>query len=202
MSLTSIHLNRTRSSASGELAGLSTYLKQLIGEPFRLVRVSYGDELTVHFGDLEPAGNPLLKGYLYGAYILGSRGSPWLLKSGPIENPYIISADDLEDGAASEASKRLSNRELESGRFIEPESRVLEAVPFIDKRIGGFGLQLRMSDGSTLVVLPSAPDTDADEPGDVVLPQLADWELSTPHGLLKAGPDLQWSFEPRRERVK
>ena len=34
-------------------------------------RVSYGDELTLHFGDLRPARSPKLKAKPYGAYILG-----------------------------------------------------------------------------------------------------------------------------------
>jgi hypothetical protein len=90
----------------------------------------------------------------------------------------------------------LSKEELEAGKFIEPESRVLVATPFVVKPVEGFGLQLRMSDGSTLLILPTPPEPD--QPGDEELPQLADWELSTPRGLLSAGPNLEWSFQPAK----
>ena len=59
-----------------------------------------------------------------------------------------------------------------------------------------------MSDGSSLVVLPTLPESDEAE--DEELPQLADWELLTPRGLLSAGPNLEWSFKvevaPARSR--
>ncbi|MFI5455279.1 MAG: hypothetical protein ACHRXM_07480 [Isosphaerales bacterium] len=88
----------------------------------------------------------------------------------------------------------LRKEELESGRFVEPESRVLIATPFVVKPAEGFGLELRMSDGSTLLVLPAVQEQDG--PEDEGLPKLADWELLSPRGLIRAGPGVEWSFEP------
>jgi hypothetical protein len=48
---------------------------------------------------------------------------------------------------------------------------------------------------SSLAVLPAIPD--ADGPDDQLLPEVADWELLSPFGLLNAGPGLKWSFEPK-----
>lgn len=163
----------------------------MVGEPFRFARVSYGDELTLHFGDLRFARSPKLKHKQYGAYILGVRGASWILKSG--RKPLVITSGAVSNPAPPEFGLPLSKEELENGTFVESESRVLAATPFIVKTVEGFGLQLQMSDGSTLLVLPTAS-----EPDDEGLPELADWELSAPRGILSAGPNLGWSFTPAR----
>lgn len=189
-----IDLRQVREPSHDDLPGLFAYLSQLVGEPFRFARVSYGDELTLHFGDLRPARSPKLKHQLYGSHILGLRGSPWILKSG--SEPVVIASGAVFNFPPSAFGKPLGKEELEAGKFVEPESRVLAATPFVVKPVDGFGLQLRMSDGSTLLVLPTTPEPDESE--DEGLPQLADWELSTPRGLLSAGPNLEWSFAPAK----
>jgi hypothetical protein len=100
MSTALIDLGRAREPSSDDLPALSSYLSQLVGEPFRFARESCGDELTLHFGDLSPARWPKLKGRLYKEYILGPRASPWVLKSGP--EPVVVNAGVLLD--ASEVS--------------------------------------------------------------------------------------------------
>jgi hypothetical protein len=187
-----IDLRHARKSSGEDLPGLTGFLSQLIGEPFRFARVSYGDELTLHFGDLRPARSPRLGHLPYGSYILGLRGSPWVLKSG--QEPVIV-ADGMSPGPLpAEPGKPLSKEDFEAGSFIEPGSRLLVASPFVVKSADGLGLQLRMSDGSTLLILPTPPAPDEAE--DEGLPDLADWELLTPRGLLSAGPNLGWSFTP------
>ena len=177
-----------------DLPGLFASLFQLVGEPFRFARVSYGDELTLHFGDLRPAHSPKLKHKPYGAYLLGLRRSSWVLKSGP--EPVVMIAGVTLNPSLPAFGTPLSKEDLEAGEFIEPESRVLAATPFVVKPADRFGLQLRMSDGSTLLILPTIPEPD--DSGDDELPQLSDWELSTPRGLLSAGPNLGWSFTPTK----
>jgi hypothetical protein len=192
MSTHLIDLRQARESSSDDLPGLVAQLAPLVGEPFRFVRVSYGDELTLHFGNLEPARNPKLKGKLYGAYILGMRASPWVLKSGT--EPVVVNGGVLRDLSEGALGSPLRKEELESQRFIEPDSPVLTATAFSVKPVNGFGLQVRFSDGSTLLILPTIPEPD--EPEDEGLPELADWELLGPRGLLNVGPGLKWSFEP------
>ena len=61
---------------------LSGYLSVLIGETFRIARPTYGDELTLHFGDLHEPKSQVLGclHYLYGEFILSTRGSYWVSK--------------------------------------------------------------------------------------------------------------------------
>ncbi len=171
---------------------LSVYLAQLVGEPFRFARVSYGDELNLHFGDLRPASSPLLKDKLFGVYILGMRGSSWILKS---ESVLVADLESSPEFGFMNRPEPLRKDELESGQFIKPESLVVAATPFVVRPVNGFGLQLRMSDGSGLLVLPTVPEPDG--PEDANLPQLADWHLLSPHGLLRADHGPKWSFEPK-----
>ena len=123
----------------------------------------------------------------------GFRGSPWILKPGA--EPVVVDGGALLDPFAAALGTPLRREELESRTLIEPGSRVLSASPFVVRPADGIGLQLRLSDGSSLSILPTIPD--ADEPGDQPLPELADWELLSPIGLLRAGPGLKWSFEPK-----
>ncbi len=187
-----IDLRQEQKASPDDLPGLYAHLAQLVGEPFRFARVSYGDELTLHFGDLRAARSPKLKHKFYGAYILGLRASPWVLKPGA--EPVVLTAGVVLNPPPPAFGRPLPKEELEAGTFIEPEGRVLVATPFVVKPLEGFGLQLRMSDGSTLQVLPAIPGSD--QPEDEGLPKLADWELSSPRGLLSAGPGLGWSFKP------
>ena len=187
-----IDLSRAEGPTSGDLPGLFAHLIPWVGEPFRFARVSYGDELMLHFGDLRPARSPKLIGKPYGSYLLGLRGSPWILKSG--SKSVVINSGIVDGSLPSALGRPLSKADLEAGDFMEPSSRVLVAEPFVVKPAGGFGLQLCLSDGSALLVLPATPEPD--EPEDEGLPPLADWELSTPFGFLSAGPHLEWSFTP------
>jgi hypothetical protein len=193
MSTTLIDLSQEHEQSSDDLSGLHVHLAQLIGERFRFVRFTYGDESTLHFGDLEPARHPKLKGKLYGAFMAGLRASPWILKSGSV--PLVVNGGVLLDASKAELGTPLDKRDLESRKIIEPGSLVLTAVPFLVQPVDGFGLQLRFSDGSLLSVHPTIPEPD--EPEEEGLPELADWELFTPRGLLSAGPGRKWSFEPK-----
>jgi hypothetical protein len=192
MSEVILELRQDHRQLTDDVPGLQTYLAPLAGEPFRFARFSYGDELTLHFGDLRPARSPKLPGHFSGVYILGVRGSAWIIKSG--SESLVVTAGVFLDSAAADLGKPLSKQDFEKNPVIAPESRTVEANPFPVKPINGFGLQIRFSDGSTLLILPTPPE--ADEPGDEELPELADWELLSPRGLLSAWPGLQWSFKP------
>ncbi len=174
-----------------DLPGLRVKLVEVLGAPFQFARVSYGDELTIHFGDVRPARSRKLKNLPYGTYVLGVRGSSWVLKSGL--EPVVLGCGVVPiDGDRPNVIRPLSNVELESGRYIEAGSRVLQAEPFSVRPVEGIGLQITMSDGSEIVVLPSGEEPDEKEG----LLELADWNLVSPHGFIQAGPGLRWSFEP------
>lgn len=188
-----IDLTQVANASPDNLPALQAHLTRLIGEPFRFVRVSYGDELTLHFGGLRPARSPKLKKKLYGTYILGVRGSPWSLKSG--SEPLVLTAGiDLEN-LPSGLGKPIRKEDIEANPLMQPEARVVSPTPFVVKPVNGFGLQLRFSDGSTFLILPTFPEEEPAE-GAVAGIALADWELLTPEGLLSAGPGLKWTFQP------
>jgi hypothetical protein len=105
----------------------------------------------------------------------------------------MLTSGVVFDPTSPQLGTPLGKEDVERGKYIKPESRVLMASPFAVKPVEAFGLQLRMSDGSTQLIVPIAQEPD--EPEDEGLPTLADWELSSPRGLLQVGPDLQWSFK-------
>jgi hypothetical protein len=105
-----------------------------------------------------------------------------------------VTAGLFPDPLSADLGKLLSKQDFEKNPVIRAESRAVEAIPFPVKPINGFGLQLRFSDGSSLLILPTPPEED--DPEDEELPELADWELLSPRGLLSAWPGLKWSFQP------
>jgi hypothetical protein len=191
MSTGLIELRDGTGECRDDLPGLRVKLVELLGAPFQFARVSYGDELTLHFGDVRPARSRKLKNLSYGTYVLGVRGSSWVLKSGL--EPVVLGCGVVPIvGGRPSVVRPLSNVELESGKYIEASSRVLRAEPFSVRPVEGIGLQITMSDGSEIVVLPSGEEPDEDEG----LPELADWDLLSPHGFIQAGPGPRWCFEP------
>ena len=116
----------------------------------------------------------------------------------PGSEAVVVNGGALLGPNAAALGTPLGKEELESRAWIEPGSRVVSATPFVVRPADGIGLQLRLSDGSSLSVLPTVegPDGLADD----ALPEVADWELLSPIGLLRAGPGLEWSFEPRVSR--
>jgi hypothetical protein len=109
-------------SSSRDLAGLRSQLLVLRGEPFRFTRNSYGDELTLHFGDVRPAWSPKLRKKPYGTHSLGLLGSSWLLEA-LSQSSVIASEGTFSFGTL------LSKEELEARTFVEPESRLMESIP-------------------------------------------------------------------------
>jgi hypothetical protein len=188
-SITNTH--EPRQQLSPDLLGMAGHLLRLIGEPFKLARVSYGDELTLHFGELRRARSQNLKDKMYGAYILGVCASSWLIKSDC--GPLILTDGALAQTALEAIGTPTSKESLESNPVIEPETRVLSATPFVVKASNGFGLHVQMSDSSSFLILPSP--SEPDEPEDEGSTPLEDWELVCSQGVLKAGPGLVWSFE-------
>jgi len=189
-----LDLGKPQHQTIDDLNGLRSYLSQLLGEQFDFARISYGDELTLHFGQLRPAASPKLREKPYGAFILGTRGSPWKLSLG-------ATAAELRGGRDFEpddVTTVLSSQDVENNEYILPGSLVVDVKPFIDRTTERFGLQITLSDASRLLVLPInslESSNDAEDEAEE-LPELADWELLTPRGVLSAGPGRKWSFEP------
>ena len=169
-------------SASSETEVLLAYFQQLVGQPFLLCRVSYGDELSLHFGEPRPYRSPKLKHLVKGSYVLGLRASRWHLRS---ESPPIVVIGSLPDSVQPNGSIRtLTNRELEQANYIQRGALVMTAN--VIPNGSGYGLSLEFSDGASLIAVPERAD-----PGETV----ADWELFTPYSrLLRVGPGLTWEY--------
>ena len=188
----------TRASASGGLAALQGYLAQIVGEPFRFARISYGDELTLHFGDLKPARSAQLGNRKYGSYIFGTRGSTWKIDAG--SSPLVYTAGSDSGSATDESGLRnVPKEEFESTSPIRVGSRAVSATAFAVVPADGFALQLTLSDGSSFFILLDRSDSDTSDAESDCLPEIADWELASPRGLLSAWPGPRWTFEPSRK---
>lgn len=178
----------TRVSGVDRLEPLAGYLLSLVGEPFLLARVSYADELTFHFGARRDAAHPRLRkaGIAYGSFVLLTRGSAWLVKSGV--RP-VLAADGFVPLGMSMPGRPLTHQDIASGGLVSEGATVVLASPFFVPEFA-YGLQIRFSDGSALVLLPTEQ-----EDGDG--PPVADWELVMPQGTLRVGPGRRWDLEPR-----
>lgn len=187
MMVVAVDLRRPYQPSSDELAGLWACLQQLVGQPFLFFRLSYGDELTMHLGTPKEAASSKLRNRVRGSYVLTFRGSLWSLSSGPEQTIWL--ADPLPVPAGSHA-RQVDIGELEKNPIISRNAPVITASPFIASDSGGIGLLLSFADQSTLAIRPSLEAADSSED----LPQIADWELFTPHGkYLRVGPGLNWA---------
>jgi hypothetical protein len=174
-------------SSPHEIGPLHMYLMQLVNEPFLFARMSYGDELTLHFGDVLEAKSRKLKDRRHGSHILSFRGSPWIFKAGfhPIMH---TSWGEFVRLAEQPEMRALTRDDIEKNQFIEPGTRVIHASPYAWKKAASTGVQIQLSDGTTFASIPT-PATDEEDPDEV-----ACWELLSPFGLLKVGPGVKWEF--------
>jgi len=193
VSATVIDVRELGQPGADNIPNLGAFLLQLVGEPFQFARFSYGDELTLHFGTLREATHPKLcaAGVKYGAYILRTRGSAWLIKPGA--KPVIVT-EGLQDAINPEAikswGKPLTHREVESNDFLIPGTWVVKLYSCPVDRVGGIGFRVDLSDGSSVIVIPTPTEpAKAESP---TAPELADWELRTPHGTARVGPGQKW----------
>lgn len=187
-----VDLRGTREPASNDIAGLWTYLQQLVGHSFLYFRQSYGDELTLHLGTPRESASPKLRRRIRGSYVLTFRGSVWSLLS---ETHSELTFTDPCLKPETSHARQLDLAELEKTLPIEPGTPVELARPFRSEATGGFGLLLVFADQSRLMIRPS-PFLDADSNADE-LKEIADWELFTPYGrYLRVGPGPTWAYLP------
>jgi hypothetical protein len=180
---------------SQDVAMLRGYLQQLVGEPFLHVRFSYGDELTLHFGQPRKPQSKKLAHLSQGSYIVAARASSWYVKTASPASVVVATSAvpiGIPDGFNS-----LSTEQIESSNLVQPGACVVAADVIVVRstETSGFACSLLMSDGASLLIVPeSEADADGDASDDV-----ADWEVFTPHGrYLRIGPGLKWSYLPSR----
>jgi hypothetical protein len=163
-------------------------LYRLVGEPFLFARRSYGDELVFHFGERRADPPRVIKGreyrYEHGSYSLHVRGSAWVVKAA------VGISSGVRDWLAKVDNVPPEAVRVEAEASITPGARVTAVIPFPVTRpdVTGFGLRVEISDGATVVIIPT-PDNDPEPPPEgVTFEPLADWELHTPYGNLVVGP--------------
>jgi hypothetical protein len=194
----------TEANPSSALAGtkFGSHLLQLVGEPFLFVRRSYGDEVVLHFGDrmLGPARTTKYGEFRYehGTYSLCLRGSAWVIKAG--HSPSVITGGLQADlGEVLGEPTRPANVATEV--TMTPGARVTAVIPFPVERppVKGIGVRIELSDGSSVIAVPTPDEPHEPAPEGATLYEIADWELRTPHGTLQIGPGMKWHFAIPRD---
>ncbi|MFO0938886.1 MAG: hypothetical protein U0798_20475 [Gemmataceae bacterium] len=162
------------------LPWINASLMKLIGEKYLFPRMSYGGELTLHFGELCKPKSLKLKDLSNGTFILGVRGSTRLLKPGN-DQRLVLTQGISESEIRETLGQPVTVEDLESGRFIKPQSVVVSVFAFYVPPFDGIGFNLKLSDMSDVVILPMSPSKDDED--------ISDWELFTPDGMyLAVGP--------------
>lgn len=159
----------------------------LVGQPLLQACFSYGDELTLHFGERRAYSHPRMAHLFKGSLILGARASAWRVVGldGRFDSNSIP-----EDEDASEAKRRFKAWAAEWG-----EMRVVKAMVVGQPQAAPKLILMLAGDGAPLLVEIAPASID---PAENEAP-LADWELFTPDdGLLSVGPGPQWSYAAGR----
>lgn len=191
MSMATINLGPSGCASDDLLLKLGADLTLTIhGLPYLFARSTYGNELTLHFGKERKHTHPKLAGKMRGTYVLSIRGSAWLLRSGV--KPVIIGCG-VYPMTAPDKVKPFNVTALESGALIGQGATITKAVPLFAEPINSVGLTIELSDGSSIMVLPTPPSNSSDD-----LPEPADWELLTPDKVYRVGPGLTYSVEDNK----
>ncbi|MEB3338699.1 MAG: hypothetical protein VKJ46_14615 [Leptolyngbyaceae bacterium] len=168
----------------------TNYLKQLIDQPLLQLRFSYGDELTLHFGNPQQYSSPKLQHLVKGSYIIGARASPWLLF-----NPDgIFLGYDEEKSEFQSISRRVNKQEIKTNVNLIQSGTLIDAADLFTiqdlENAWGFGLWLHLANGSLLLIIPNSGKEKILQDEEV-----ADWEIFMPNNLyLRVGPGLKGSY--------
>jgi hypothetical protein len=191
--ISAFNLRDIQEPVEANLGILKLYLQQIVGQPFLFFRESYGDELTIHLGDLKERKSPRLKDRARGSYVVTVRGSLWTMVA-PEKGMLVLSDPPRELNGVQ--LKKLSFNELEQTPLISPDANVVWATPF-DDLSGGIALGLGFSDHAHFIIRPAPPHPDDVNTEDDELPEIADWEIYTPLGrYLRVGPGQKWAYLP------
>ena len=165
---------------------LDDYLAALVGQRCLKARLSYGDELKLHFGDPQPVTNPKLASTQRGAWVLATRASAWRVYIKPLGQ---VPDADLQMGSkppldmATPESMASYADKLSGCEVVSAYATWWFHPPGMAP-----GLLLIFGDGSSFELAPIFA-------GDIIEgEEVADWELFTPHRMyLRVGPGPVWS---------
>ncbi len=164
-------------------------LKQFVGLPFLFARPSYGEELTLHFGNEQPMKHPKLRHLMEGTHIVTTRLSGWAWSDG--NNHTIAMMTPGETISADDLRERCSHFAVARGALVS------KAITQVLRAEGGaptLTLGLFLSVDQRQEVCPEPKWLFSIEPmlrHDADDDEVADWEVFTPEGALLVGPGLK-----------
>ena len=162
-----------------DMGDLEAILNRLVDLPLLAVRTAYGQELRLDFGQSVPFRSPLLAGRVRGAWVLGTRASPW----------RVMRSNEFAADAQQDANE-MDLAELVGATV----TRARVSYPDLD-------LTLSFDGGTAFTVSVDRDENDHDEndhdENDHDESILSAWELFTPDRLvLTVGPGRRWSLTP------
>lgn len=182
---------------SHDLACLRGYLQQLVGEPFLHVRFSYGDELTLHFGEPREPRSKKLSHLVQGSYVVAARASSWYIKTA--DGKTVAVATNGSQANVPSGFGPLTTGQVERNTLTQPGVRVVSAdvTALRPAELAGFTCSLVLSDGTSILIVPEIGTTSHAKQA---TQDVADWEVFiAPHDrYLRVGPGPMWSYLPSR----
>lgn len=174
---------------SGEL--LKGLLKSgLVGQPFLFARFTYGDELTLHFGESGFHTYPKTKDIPVGSHCLGVRASNWSVTTPSRGNYY--SWDPPRGVKPRDLAVTITSA-------VGPGSLVLLALPLMTvesmpaPNLAWAACALRLYVGDAELTVYPAKSSDP-EVGPPEFP-LDDWDLLSPKAFMSVGPGMTGRVE-------
>ena len=151
---------------SSDLRAVHTIVDRLLGKTCWQARFSYGDELTLHFGDRVSYAQPSMANLEKGSWILGTRGTNWQLS---------CASNSIVNSDATPEIMRENVRQIEG-----------LALTALDINYPSLRLTLTFGERLQLSILPCLADDEYELPY---------WELFTPEQyVLEVGSRLTWSY--------
>jgi hypothetical protein len=175
---------------SQDLGLLQLFVGALVHEPCLRIRLAYGNELKLHFGEPQVVRNQKFGEELRGSWVLAVRASAWRCYLRP-------TATGLFAGfwpRTARPVKQFSPEEMTAavGKLAGQRVTAVDPIWWHTPARPSIGLILNFADGSVFEVVPVGGEHD--DPADEPLP---DWELFTPFKtFVSAGPGPAWSNQP------
>jgi hypothetical protein len=198
VSATLVDIEEKVRSGVRDVPTLNAFLMRFIGEPFLFARFGYGDEFSMHFGLSREAKHPKLRasGIKYGSYFIRTRGSGWLIKSSIGRIAFEGVREQVNPAILAAGGTPISPQDIKLDDFLSTDSFVMDIYTCFVKQVNGIGFRVDMSDNSSVLVIPTADEPLPENSPD--LPELSDWELETPYGMVRVGPGLKWKYLPTK----
>jgi hypothetical protein len=175
---------------------LDLLARQLVGEPVLFAALTYPSELAIHFGLPVEFKGPRGGALVEGSYILGAVCSAWQIKS-VSQGRTVVDYSRAENGHRLFPTIPMAKHDFE--KFLAHLGSVTVRNVDVFLTPEGYGLQIGLSDGSTVGVFPTPDHFEIGPEDDIPIPP-PDWELFTPFKrYLRVGPGSEWAYLPTDE---